>query len=400
MPEIAEAPPAETETQPQEEFGAIPKGLQAILDKHLPTASSETPTEATEAVEAKPEKVVEEKKPEPAKDKKPSLLDRLAPDITEKPAETAPVVDEIPEESPHAKTEKAREDHRKWRKTHVALQEEVKSLRAKVASPAVDTGALAQIEQLTKEKQALAERLERTDLMSSPKFQNEFILPRNKMFEDAQGLLKDAGVDPALLSQALGMNGRARITAMDSILEEIPSQMLKDRFGRLIDGLDAKNRDINEQLKNAHTNLEQMTREEKAAEHAKFLGMEKQILAGLEQCGRDLADKMGIELLHKTGQKNYEWWDKQKDEIDSLAREIATKSTPDKIPIISYYAAMFGPQREMWKSERARAEAAEAENRELKGVEPTLGEDKRASKEIPDDADFKSVILGKLRAGT
>lgn len=106
------------------EGNEMPQGLRNLLDKVLPVdggieepkADAEPGANGSEPVEVKEKPPAEEKKPEVKKASDPAS--RLAPDVFEKKEEPA-VVDEIPipEEPPaYLKTEKAKEDHRNWRK--------------------------------------------------------------------------------------------------------------------------------------------------------------------------------------------------------------------------------------------------------------------------------------------
>lgn len=388
------------------EGNEMPQGLRNLLDQVLPVdggldepvSEAELSTNGSEPVEAKTtEKPPEEKKPEP---KAADPASRLAPDVFAKTEEPA-VVDEIPipEEPPaYLKTEKAKEDHRNWRKKWVGLLAENAQLKAAKPAPAEDPTV---IEDLRRQNQDLLTKIERVDLMSSPKFQRDFINPRNNLFAEAKAVLKEAGIDPDSLDNALGMTGKARIEALDAIATEIPSQLFRDRFGRLIDGMDAKTREINEALRNAKGNREQLSRQEKLEQHAQIVEMEKQMKAGLQMTRRDLAENLKIELLHKTGKPEYEWFDKIVDDVDATAEEIMLRSTPEKLPTIAYFAALYGPTRDLFHAERKARLAAEERLVAIEGVEPTLGEDKRKPKDIviTDDMDIKDAVRARLRGG-
>lgn len=392
------------------EGNEMPQGLRNLLDKVLPAdgglddkpaAEAEPGANGSEPVEAKPEKPSEIKKPEP---KTPDPASRLAPDVFEKKEEPA-VVDEIPipEEPPaYLKTEKAKEDHRNWRKKWEGVLAENTRLKAEKPAPTEDAGLKAMNEDLQRQNQDLLARIERVSLLDSPKFQRDLMAPRSNMFAEAKTVLKEAGVDPESLDHAMGLMGKAKIEALDAIAGEIPSQLLRDRFGRLVDGIDTKTREINEALKNAKGNREQMSRQEKLEQHAQIVEMEKQMKAGLQMTRRDLAENLKIELLHKTGKPEYAWFDKIVDDVDATAEEIMLRSTPEKLPTIAYFAALYGPTRDLFHVERKARLAAEERLAAIEGAEPTLGEDKRKPKDldISEDTDIKDAVIKRLRAGS
>jgi hypothetical protein len=411
MPESAVAEPEiTTSTTPTE--SEVAPGLRALFDMKLPAErdgdepAPAEPEEHPKAVEDKPEPApkpqLEQKKVESEK----TTL-RLAPDLSPKKeelaAEPAPEVQITEEMIKAEKNPKKQADMRKFGEALERTRKENAELRAKVAAPpSEDAGTKELLEKLQTENKTLQERIERVDLMASPKFQRDFVQPRNKMFADAVTVLKDAGVDPEGLERAMGMTGKTRIAAFDDLKGAIESSTLRDRFGRLIDGIDDKNREINEALKNARTSNEQLSRQEKIDRHEALVNQEKEMKSLLSVTKRELIEKMGIEVLVKTGKKDYGWWDDQADEIDNVAEDIMLRSTPDKLPLIAYFAASFGPMREMFHAERKARIAAEARADAAEGVEPDLGEDKRKvadAGDVPEDADMKTAVLARLKSG-
>lgn len=393
-----------------------PEGLQKLLDRVLPaeggsdTGEQDEPIETEKTTEEKPE--TEEKPPAKVEEKKtvhvqPDPASRLAPDLTVKPEEKSePVVEEVdlkPLDTAisNAKSEKQRVDLGKFRDLLKTTISENATLKAKPAAPAEDTGQQAMIEKLRQDNHDLMARIERVDLASSPKFQRDFVQPRNKLFAEAKAVLKDAGADPEALDHAMGLMGKARIDAFDAIVEAIPSQTLRDRFGRLIDGVDAKNREINEALGNARKNSEQFKKQETIANHEAILRQETELKQMLQIARRDLAENAKIPVLQKTGDPNYAWWDKIVDEVDVLAEHFMLKATPEMLPKIAYGAAMVDPLLDMFHSERKARLAAEARLKAIEDAEPGLGEDERKPKdtEVADDADIKTAVFARLRSG-
>lgn len=420
MPESAtlEAPSEVTVSTDPIPGNEMPEGLRNLLDRVLPSESGSDTGEQIEAddppTEEKPE--TEEKTPAKVEEKKavhvqPDPASRLAPDLTIKPGEksgleehavTDAELKELDTLIEGAKSEKQKVDLRKFR---VLLQNTISenaTLKAKPAAPAEDTGQQAMIEKLRTQNHELLARIERVDLAASPKFQRDFVQPRNKLFAEAKTVLKDAGADPEALDQAMGLMGKARIDAFDAIVESIPSQTLRDRFGRLIDGVDAKNREINEALGNARKNSEQNKKQEMIANHEAILKQEAELKTALAIARRDLAENAKIPVLQKTGDPNYAWWDKIVDEVDVTAEFFMLKATPEMLPKIAYGAAMVDPLLDMFHSERKARLAAEKRLAAIEGAEPGLGEDKRKPKdsEVSDDADIKTAVFARLRSGS
>lgn len=413
--ETLEAPASEVTTSTDPIPGnEMPEGLKNLLDRVLPSESGSDTGEQVEPddkpIEEKPE--VEEKpvaKPEEKKTARvqPDPAIRLAPDLTEKPEEKVePVVAEVdlkPLDAAidNAKTEKQRIDLGKFRELLKTTIAENATLKAKPAAPAEDVGQQAMIEDLRKQNHDLIARIERLDYAASPKFQKDLVVPRNKMFAEAKAVLKEAGAEPEALDGAIGLTGKARIDAFDAIVESIPSQTLRDRFGRLIDGVDAKNREINEALGNARKNSEQLKKQETIANHEAILKQETELKTMLQIARRDLAENAKMPVLQKTGSKDFEWWDKQVDEIDALAEHFMLRATPEMLPKIAYGAAMVDALLDMFNTERRARLSVEKRLAAVEGAEPGLGEDKRKPKdsEVPDDADIKTAVFAHLRSG-
>lgn len=414
--ETLEAPASEVTTSTEPIPGAeMPEGLQKLLDRVLPSESGSDTGEQDDPVvdpNAEPEKPEAEPKPATkAEEKKtvhvqPDPASRLAPDLTAKPGEEKPAVADEVDLKPldaaidNAKSEKQKGDLGRFRELLKTTLAENATLKAKPATTE-DPGQQVMIEDLRKQNHELQQRLERVDLASSPKFQREFVQPRNKMYAEAKGVLKEAGADPEALDQAIGLTGKARIDAFDAIVESIPSQTLRDRFGRLVDGVDAKNREINEALNDARKNGEQLKKQETIANHEAILRQETELKTMLQIARRDLAENAKMPVLQKTGSKDYEWWDKQVDEIDALAEHFMLRATPEMLPKIAYGAAMVDALLDMFHSERRARLASEKRLAAVEDAEPGLGEDKRKVKEEVDaDADIKTAVFSRLRAGT
>lgn len=391
----------------------MPEGLRNLLDRVLPTGEDSGETEIPDkpSPETKPEP---ETKPAPVEKKSEAKHTeiRVAPDFsTQKKTEPQPepekdhavALAELDTAIAGAKTEKQRVDLGKFRELLKTTISENATLKAKVAvPPAEDAGTKELLEKLQGENKVLTERIERVDLLASPKFQRDFVQPRNKLFGDAVALLKEAGADPEALERAMGLSGKARIGVLDELTRSIESQVLRDRFGRLVDGIEDKNREIGEALKHARTNNEQMTRAEKISQHEAIVKQEGELKTMLAMARRDLAENAKLPVLQKTNSKDFEWWDKQVDEIDSLAEHFMLRATPEMLPKIAYGAAMVDPLLDMFNAERRKSAALEKRLAAIEGADPGLGEDKRKPKDtgdVPEDADIKTAVFARLKSG-
>lgn len=386
----------------------MPEGLRNLLDRVLPTGEDSGETEVPDkpAPETKPEP---ETKPAPEEKKAEAKHTeiRVAPDFsTQKKEETEkpPVADlaELDTMIQGAKSEKQRGDLKKFRELLNNTITENTTLKAKPAAPVEDPGTKELLEKLQGENKVLTERIERVDLLASPKFQRDFVQPRNKLFGDAVALLKEAGADPEALERAMGLSGKARIGVLDELTRSIESQVLRDRFGRLVDGIEDKNREIGEALKHARTNNEQMSRAEKIERHQAIENQEKEMKTMLAIARRDLAENAKIPVLQKTGDVKFAWWDKIVDDVDALAEEFMLRATPDMLPKIAYGAAMVDPLIDMFNAERRKSTALEKRLAAIEGADPGLGEDKRKPKDtgdVPEDADIKTAVFARLKRG-
>lgn len=405
---------------PTETAEEVNPGLRALFDVELPEeptlAKAATDTDATAEFAPEPEK------PKPAKPAEPEptttetvkpdaaksdLTARLAPDFAaadETPPAAATEEDhpEVTEEMIKAETDPKRQASlRALGKALQELKNANRDLKSKSSTaPSVDAETKALLEQTQKERDELLARIERANLLDSPKFQKEHLEPRNKEFAQAIAIVKDSGADPAELQHAIGMNGKARVEALDELREKIPSEMMRGRFDRLIESIDNRTADINARLNNAKTEAEQERIQNKVRQQEEFQKIEKTIDALLASARRDLVDVDKFEVLQKVGKPGFELWDEQVDGIDSTARNIALKITPENIGIVAYSAASTDSFRRMFHAERAARIAVENELAEMKGAGPKITQERKAA--APDSSSNGSDtpdIIANLRAG-
>lgn len=399
MPEtsLAEPPPAPPPTRE-----TINPKLQALFDV-TPVESGEspngtTPTDPPPVTEPKVEPVIEPEKP-PVTD---PLRNRLAPDF---PAVTEP--EKNPEPEPPSVTQemldaekdpRRKESLRKMGEQIDAYKKQVEELQRRPAGDD-DAGVKAVLEQVTRERDDLLARVERVDLLSSPKFQAEHIIPRQKAFDQLSALVKDySGGDIGTLHKAMGLPEKAKIEALDAIREELPSAMLQGRFDRLVEDIENRTATINEALRNSKQTAEELKRQETLSREERLQEEHKQWKGLLDAAHRNLLENHKLEPLQKVDRPGYEWWNTQADEILSIAEDILLKATPEKAATAAVLAGSADAFRKMWLAERAAREAGDKELAELKGADPSLRTERAAPTIEGDPTDSSSIIAG-LRAG-
>lgn len=400
MPELAEPPPPPPVTKE-----TINPKLAALFEVQ-PVESGESsngnkPTNPPSATEPKVDLVVEPAKPaEPVID---PLRSKLAPDfpaITAEPEQKPPV--EAPTVTPEmlaAETDpKRRESLRKMGEQLDRYKKEAEELRQKAATPIEDAGVKAVLEQVTKERDELLSRIERVNLLESPKFQADHIIPRQKAFDSLAGLVKDYGSDIGALQRAMGSQGKAKIEALDAIREELPSAMLQSRFDRLVEDIENRTTTINEALRNSKQTAEELKRQETLSREERLQQEQKQWEGLLDAAHRNLLENHKLEPLQKVDRPGYEWWNTQADEIRSIAKDILLNATPEKAATAAVLAGSADAFRKMWLAERAAREAGDKELAELKGADPSLRTERAAQTIEGDPTDSSSIIAG-LRAG-
>lgn len=398
MPESSVAePPVQSEINPK---------LKALFDIELPQPESETPEVETpktqpEVVPPVPPEKKEAPLAVPAEDKTgDALRQHLAPDFTApeiKPAEVVPDI-EVTDAMIAAETDpKKQANMREIGKLLAQYKKENGELKARPAVVQDGDSKLA-LEQAIKERDDLLARVERVDLLSSPKFQQDFIAPRDKDFSDAQKLVKEAGGDPAELARAMGLRGRARMDALDDISKEIPNEMMRRRFDGYIESIDRRTEEINEKLANAKVALEEDRRQQALNRHQNNEKTAQELKVLLGSARRHLAEEMKLEAFQKVGKPDFEWWDKGIDEDDQAAEEIWLKATPESAALAAVLAPRAGRYRGMWMAERNARVAVEKELAELKGAEPSLERNRsKPSTVTGDDVDVTDAILQRLR---
>ena len=378
---------------------AMPDGLKALLDTELagpaaaappePTGNERLPGEELEPAAAPPQKPAAQtpaaaataaaatpaaatppEKPA-APEKSGDKNFQLAPDFSiladKKPIEIVDVPD-MPEQPPeHIKTPKAREDYLKWRANHAGLLREISELRAKTAAPA-DPELQTRFADLEAQNQELIERVERVDLWASPRFEREKLIPREKNFEAAAGIIKDAGGDPLKLRRALSLTGHERTEALDDLVERISSKTQRDRFGRLIDQIDDQTTEINQMVANARRTNEELRKQEIINRHKNGEKSVEQMKTLLAAARSRLEIEGDFWILKKSEDPEYEWYNKEIDLANQASEELLLHADPEQTAL----GAILAPQAlrlfRMFKNERAARLSLQKEISEMRSA--------------------------------
>lgn len=396
MPELVEEPPTQSEAPASlKALFQIPSAL--VEPEEIPEVEPEKPPvkPAVDPESPASKKLAEAANPEVVKPES-----RLAPDFdaTKKAAAPEPEIEITDEMIAAAKTPKAQADMKQFRDRYNALKTEVETLRNKPAAAPEDTGIKTLYEKVKQERDTLLERIERTNLYESPKFQQEHLIPRQKQFDRLSGIVKESGGNPEALQRAISLTGKGRIEALDEIRGAIESDMLKGQFDRLVEDIDSRTSEINEKVRNAKQTSAELQKAELLTREQQHAKLAKEYEGLLSHAHRDMAENIAPELFTKVDDPNYAWWNEAIDRDDQVAREILLDATPQKVAFAAKFASKFGTVLHMWRAERAANKAKDEEIAALKDAEPTLMAERAQIKIDSEKADSES-IRERLRAG-
>ena len=380
MPEIAEQPAS---------TGEMPEGLRALLETELagpeqtaepkgnellpgeePPPQKPPPSETTPPPPAEKPPVEKAAVPPAEQDPLKALRASLAPDFDAPPTDKAPIqiveVPDMPEQPPdHIKTAKAREDYRKWRENHAGLLRQIQELQVKASAPA-DTELQTRYAELEKENQVYRERVERVDLWSSPAFERDKLIPREKNFEAAANIVKEAGVEPQKLRRALSLSGYERTEALDDLAERISSKTQRDRFGRIIDAIDEQTTEINQMVANARKANEEYRKQDLINRHKSGEKSVQEMKTLLAAARKSLEQEGGFWILKKSDNPEYDWYNKEIDLADRASEELLLEAGPEQAALGAALAPHAIRLFKMLNNERSARKALENEIRELR----------------------------------
>ena len=351
-----------------------------------------TPPPDTATPAAEPEKKPEEKKPED------DFTSLLAPDFSD-PTVAPPVsqedhpqiTDEMIEATPG---EKGKADMRRFRENYNKVINENRELRQKADNGGVSNEVVVQLQGENKE---LLERIERINLIESPRFQAEKIMPRKKIYDQAVELLTEAEIDPTLLAKAMPLRGRARADVMDEITEGITSNTMQKKFLGMVDRMDEMTDDINQALSNARLQNEELRKKDTIERHQngeKSVAEMRNLLAA--QSSRLSTE---IEFLKKSSNPNHTQWNNDIEQVHKVAEHILLNASPEEAATSSLLAPMALMVLKYYRHERNARKAAEKALAERDGASPSIQPDRsrKPVSGVTDDMDITQAVLAGLK---
>lgn len=370
-------------------------------ESDIPGVDEPTPLPVSPAKEPAPAKEPE-KPAEPAKD---SLRSRLAPDFDaptepkKSDAPTEPIIEVTPEMIAAEKDPKRKASLNALGKQLSEYKRQVEELTNRTAAaPEEIVSIRTRNEELTKQNEELIARVERANLLDSPRFQSDHLIPRQRSYESLAGMVKESGGDPSELQRAIAMNGKERIEALDNIREDLSSPMLQSKFDRLIEDIDQRTQTINEALRNSKKTAEEQRRQDLLTREEQLQQEAKQWEGLLAAAERNLRDNHKLEAIQPVDRPGYEWWNDQIVEIRATARDILINATPEKAATAAVLAGTADAFRKMWLAEKAARIALDEQLAERDGVQPRLRSEREKSSTTTEPT-TTSTILGALNDG-
>lgn len=359
--------PEQATIEPQEGLNS----LSGLFDKFHVENTGEapvTPVETPEAPDTPPagNDVVE---PVAAEKPAPEKADEFVPPEFDAPVEPVKesVNDLMPEEPPVAiRTEKGKADYRKWREHQLSLEKQLKER----GTP--DAEAQARIAELEKRLTDMSSVTEKVALQEHPAFQQQFVVPRQQMMGAAKDIVDMADGDFNSFESMLSLTGKARVQAVDTLMEQIESPTLKTQLGQLIYQIETLDRNKAQVMQDVKGNYERLQMQERAQRHQQIEQEEKRTLTQVDATIAELRDKAGFEFYREA--PGNEAWNKIVDNARKQAAYILTKASPEEATAAAALAPLTPLYRQAYLTQSKKVKALEAELAELRGAEPRLAD--------------------------
>lgn len=289
-----------------------------------------------------------------------------------KPAESEmpSVADLMPEEAPVSiRTEKGKADYKKWREHQLMLETKLKERNGTSEPPSDLVARNKELEQRLAEMSSVTERVA---LMEHPAFKQQFIVPRQQMLSQAKEAIEMAGGDVPAFEKMLGLSGKARIDAIDTLMEDISSPTLRNQLGNMISGIENLDRQRDAVMADVKGNHERLELQTRAQRQQQMEAQEKETASTLDSAIEHLRDKAGFEFFKEV--PGNEKWNAQVKQARENSLYILTKASPAE----AITAAALAPQAPMYRTAyqgaMKRVRTLEAEIAELKGAQPRIGD--------------------------
>jgi hypothetical protein len=386
--------PAEAEVaQPEPKDIQLTQSLEHVFDQAFPASveeekSVEVPDlpkpqprrepepESAPEPEAKP---VEKEKEKPTESAEPKSItdilfkDKESPVPTPKKTEVEPIKEEAPPEMKG----KARENFDRLatakfeaEKRAITHEKRVKELETKLAQG--DPDAKARIQQLETERAQYSQLIERANLELHPRFQAEFVIPRQQLIEQAKTAAQDAGIDPQELETAMTLKGKAQADKLDELFEGIRSPTLRGKIERAVDNISNLDGRREATLKNQAVVLKQLQQQDQIQRHRQFEQQEQIVKAGLKTAQSFLQDRFKI-FSPVDDPKFSDYNERLTSDIKGAEQIMLTVSDPSQMVIAAEMAARFPTLYELYVNEATEHKKTRQQLKEYRDSEPDLG---------------------------
>lgn len=384
MPDTATAEAPVTEAPAQ--TAPVNPELAKLFGQTWGTAESRKAAEAETSNAELPTSNVEPGTP--AAVEKPAVIQHAEPAVPELPpveifqGKEAPKLspdfevsdDEIPlpvEPPASIKTEKGKADWKAWREGWKGTLSKIKQLEAGQQNGAHDAQANARIAELEGRLVELSTVAERANLELHPAFQAQFVNPIRQMAEQAKEIAAMADVGGEAIEKVLGLAGKARVQAMDELMDGVNSPTIRAQLGELLFNIERKEKERAQVLNDVKGNSERLAEHERAEQHRRLQAQQKQIGEVVDSTFEILRDQHGFELLREVP-GNEKWNTSRKAKLEQ-ARHIMTGASASEAAAAAVLSVLAPEYRTWALAERDRANALEKENAELRGADPKLG---------------------------
>lgn len=230
----------------------------------------------------------------PPEDKSPSggapVIDKKEEIVT---APEVKPIDDLPENLPN---EGRSDAWKNFRKAHTEQRKELTEAKAQ----------LSEFEGTKKERDDLKSRIEAMEgelkgykeidsivkLENSPSFKREFVEPRNQAVATMKELAGYGGVDAMALQSAISLTGKAKLDALETILSDVSSTLLRGKLERVIDQIECLDSKMAQERSNADASI----KERDTRAQAKQRENSEQFKAGAKQAFDTVAARLSKEL--------------------------------------------------------------------------------------------------------
>lgn len=324
----------------------------------------------------------------------------------DKPKEQAPSETEKPiEVPPEIKSPAARENFKRLAESERAALNKAAELERKVAelqaNPRTDEAAAARIAELEQRAAELSAAFEKVDLKAHPAIQRQFIEPRNQLVAATKNLLANTDLDPSHLDRVLSLTGKDRIAAIDELTDSIKSPTTVNRLTQALNQIEQLDGEMDAVMADAKNTRAQLDQQSKAEQH-RAMQAETQRLSTMVDSVADYFRQQGFEVFKKSDQPGAEKWNAGVDQRIAEAKRLLTSSGDINEHAAAAVLGVAAPvYRDMARGWREQALAYKKELDEIKGADPDLSTRHRTDgggSEIPDDADYTTGVMARLRA--